>query len=255
VVATFAQAIPSSVEVVALYVGGSLASVDYHSGVSDLDLVAVVAAPLGPQQCHELRRFHSMFEREHSSATKLHCIYVPRDGLADAQANHPMWAHRRLGRRRLGSLTRAELLHNGITVYGSAVSELLPPMDDGAIRGAVRAELTGYWKRALRRPWLWGSDWCVDLGLLTLARAEAALNESHLITKREALDRLNRFGVPGDLVRQISRRRQGQGTPLRLNQRIRHAYTTHRLVARGLRTLVSYSDHPEHDSHRHAAAS
>jgi hypothetical protein len=248
-VVTFAQAIPSTVDVVALYVGGSLASGDYRPGVSDLDLVAVVAAPLGHRQCQELRRFHAIFEREHPSATKLHCIYVPRDGLAHAQAKHPIWAHRRLGRRHLGGVIRAELLRNGITVYGSPVSDLLPPMDDGAVRAAVRAEMTGYWKQALRRPWVWGSDWCVDLGLLTLARAEAALKEGHLITKREAVDRLDRFGVPADLVQQISRRRQGQGTPIRLDQRIRRAYTTHRLVAHGLRTLVSSSDHPEDDGH------
>jgi hypothetical protein len=122
-------------------------------------------------------------------------------------------------------------------------------MDDGALRAAVRAELTGYWKRALRWPWVWLTDWCVDLGLLTLARAEAALKEGRLITKRDALDRLDRFGVPADLVHQISRRRQGESTPLRITQRLRRACTARRLVARGLRTLVPSGDSRAHDCH------
>jgi hypothetical protein len=242
VVAAFAQAVRPLADVVALYVGGSLASGDYCPGVSDLDLVAAVAAPLGPQQRQELRRFHETFEQEHPSAAKLHCLYVPRDGLADVEARHWMWAHGRFGQRHLSGVARAELLHNGITVYGPPPCELLPPMDDGALRVAVRAELTGYWKRALRWPQVWLTDWCVDLGLLTLARAEAALTESRLITKREALDRLDRFGVPADLVQQISRRRRGEGTPLRVAQRVRRAYTARHLVARGLRALVSIGD-------------
>jgi hypothetical protein len=242
VVAIFAQAVRPLVDMVALYAGGSLASGDYRPGVSDVDLVAVIAAPLGSRQRRELRRFHEMFERDHPSAAWLHCIYVPRDGLADAEAKHSIWAHRRIGRRQLSGVARAELLRHGITVDGPPPCQLLPPMDDGALRVAVRAELTGYWTRALRWPGVWLTDWCVDLGLLTLARAEAALAEGRLITKREALDRLDRFGVPADLVRQISRRRQGEGTPLRVAQRIRRGYAARRLVARGLRTLVSSGD-------------
>jgi Nucleotidyltransferase domain len=239
VVATFARAVRPLADVVALYAVGSLASGDYRPAASDLDLVAVVAAPLGSRQRRELRRFHEMFEREHPAAVKLHCIYVPRDGLADAAAKHPMWAHRRFGQRQLSGVARAELLRNAIIVDGPPPSGLLPPVDDRALRVAVRAELTGYWKRTLRWPWIWLTDWCVDLGLLTLARAEAALSEGRLITKREALGRLGRFGVPADLVQQIGRRRQGEGTPLRVTQRIRRGYTAHRLVARGLRTLIS----------------
>ncbi len=248
VVATFAQAVRPVVDVVGLYAGGSLASGDYHPGLSDLDLVAVISAPLDARKQHELRQLHETIRQEHPPAAKLHCIYVPRGEVADVKAAHVMWTHGRLAHWHLSGVARAELLRNGITVYGPPPADLLPPVDDAALRVAVRAELTGHWRTSVRWPWLWRwlSDWFVDLGLLTLARAEAALDDGRLITKSEALGRLDRFGVPADLSQQIGRRRQGENTPLSTIQRIRRAYIARRIVACGLRTLT----HTDASRHR-----
>ena len=91
---------------------------------------------------------------------------------------------------------------------------------------------------AVRKPWLWVEDVYVDLGLLTLVRAEATLTDGRLITKREALTRLDRFGVPEDLVREIAHRRQGDSLSLTTLQRVRRAGTARRLVARGIASLL-----------------
>ncbi len=86
-------------------------------------------------------------------------------------------------------------------------------------------------------PWLWLDDVHVDLGLLTVARAEATITEGRLITKREALTRLGRLGVGHELAQELTRRWEGQAVSLTVGQRLRRAYTARRLVARGLRTL------------------
>ena len=67
-----------------------------------------------------------------------------------------------------------------------------------------------------------------------------------LITKSEALGRLDRFGVPADLSQQIGRRREGKNTPLSTIQRIRRAYIARHIVACGLRTLT----HTDASRHR-----
>ena len=122
-------------------------------------------------------------------------------------------------------------------MLGPGPAQFLPPVDDAALRAAARAELTGYWAGAVRKSLLWLQDGYVDLGLITLARAEATSTEGRLITKREALTRLHCFGVDQDLSEQIARRRYGHPTHLTAPQRLRRAYTVRRSVARGIRTL------------------
>jgi hypothetical protein len=213
IVARFAQAVAPVADVVGFYAGGSLAMGDFRPGTSDLDLAAVINSPLDDQRREHLRELHETVRRDEPSAAKLHCVYVPADDITD-------------------------LLHAGITVFGPPPSELLPPLDRAALQAAARAELSGYWSGAVRKPWLWFHDVYVDLGLLTLARVEATLADGRLITKREALTRLDRLGVAGDLVREIASRRDGVEIALTPIQRARRAAIVRRLVSRGIRTLM-----------------
>jgi hypothetical protein len=155
----------------------------------------------------------------------------------DVEAKHLTWAHGKLLRREFIGIARAELLQAGITVLGPRPADVLPPMDTAALQAAARREVRVYWPAAVRRPWRWLDDTHVDLGLLTLARAEATLTEGRLITKREALTRLDRLGVDQELAQQIARRRQGHAVSLTAAQRLRRAHAARRLVADGLRTL------------------
>jgi Nucleotidyltransferase domain len=220
---------------IGLYAGGSLATGDFHPGISDFDLAAVVATP--PDE-GRLVALHERMLREHFLAAKLHCVYVPLPAIADPATEHPTWAHGELYRRPLSGIARAELLTFGITVFGPPPATLLPATSPEALRAAVRTELSGYWRGALDKPHLWLEDLYVDLGLLVLVRAGATLTEGRLITKREAITRLPDWGVPAGLVHEIESRRAGRAVPVADDERIRRAELVRKLVADGIRQLL-----------------
>jgi hypothetical protein len=249
IVARFAQAVRSVTDFLAFYAGGSLAMGDFRPGTSDLDLAAVMGSPLDAKARERLRELHETTQRDEPSAAKLHCVYLPFDDIADRRILHQpdmaslrtphlTWAHGELYRRPFTAVARAELLQAGIIVFGPPPSELFPPIDRAVLEAAARAELSGYWSGAVRKPWLWFHDVYVDLGLLTLARVEATLADGRLITKREALTRLDRFGVGEGLVREIAARRDGEDIALTPIQRARRAAIARRLVSRGIRALT-----------------
>jgi hypothetical protein len=129
-------------------------------------------------------------------------------------------------------------------VFGPPPGELIPPISDAELAEAVRGELTGYWTSALRHPKLWLDDIYVDLGLTTLARAEATLSGDGLITKTEAISRLGRLGVPVRLIEEIARRRAGQTVSISPGYRLRRAAQAHHLVAEGIRAVRDRPDLP-----------
>jgi hypothetical protein len=223
---------------IALYVGGSLASGDYQPGISDMDLVAVIRDPLDDGQQQKVAAIHRELIARQPVAGKLHCVYVPAGDLADVSAPHLTWAFDELFPRPLGGVARAELLGPGFAVFGPPAAELIPPMPPGELREAARSALSGYWTRALRRPKVWLRDNYVDLGLITLARVEATLAGDGLITKREALARLDRFGVPARLADEMRRRRDGETVPVPPLYRLRRALLAHHLMAKGIRSLL-----------------
>ena len=114
--------------VTAFYAAGSLASGDFRLGVSDFDLVAMTGEPLTDAQQHDLESVHQRLLADEPRAAKLHCVYVPVPEVADVSTEHLTWAHGELFRRPLSGIARAELLEFGITVYGPAPAELIPPV-------------------------------------------------------------------------------------------------------------------------------
>ena len=239
VVARFAGSLGAVVDLVAFYAGGSLGTGDYRPGISDLDLAAVVESAPDPAAEAALTRLHQDQAKADDTAAKLHCFYLPRDRLADPAEEQLNWAHGELYRRPFTVIARAELLRHGITVLGPAPARLFAPVDAAYLRAAAQSELTGFWAGAVRKPHLWLQDVYVDLGLLTVARVETTLTEDRLITKQEALTRLDRFEVPGWLVDQIGRRRAGDSVTLTAADRARRAVVARRIVARAIDTLGS----------------
>ena len=83
VVVRFAEVVKPVAGVRAFYVHGSLASGHYRSGVSDLDLVAMVDRELDAEQQAILVDLHVDLTRGHAEAAHLHCAYVPCDDAGD----------------------------------------------------------------------------------------------------------------------------------------------------------------------------
>lgn len=71
-----------------------------------------------------------------------------------------------------------------------------------------------------------------------MARVETTLLEGRLITKTEAISRLDRFDVPSELVAEIAARRQGVDAHLSVSARTRRAVLARRLVRSGIERLV-----------------
>jgi hypothetical protein len=109
---------------------------------------------------------------------------------------------------------------------------------DADLEAAVRGELTGYWTDALRKPHLWLQDVYVDIGLFTLARAEATLHDGRLVTKQEALPRLAGLGVDAGLVAEMTRRRQGETVRLSGRKRLQRARHARQVMTRGIARLT-----------------
>jgi nucleotidyltransferase-like protein len=205
VVPAFAAEVRAVARVIGFYAGGSIGSGDYRPGISDLDLVAVIEAPLTRDRRARLRELHRA-----SGVAKLHCAYVPAGDATDIGVKHVNWAQEHMFRRTLSGIARAELHQFGVTVYGPPPETFIPPVGPAALAEAARVELRGYWTGAVRRRKVWDTDLHVDLGLTTVSRAGVTIAEGRLITKREAIDRLPAMGVPPELADQIRRRRAGE---------------------------------------------
>ncbi|MEV6302744.1 nucleotidyltransferase domain-containing protein [Actinoplanes sp. NPDC051861] len=190
-----------------LLVAGSLATGDYRPGVSDIDLVAITDGPPGQET---LTALHRRLDDGVARGQDLGCVYVDGSRLNDPSAEHPTWTHGRLVQRILSGVTRAELVRYGYAVFGRPPGQILPPMTPGDVREAARAELTGYWAWAARRPWIWLDPVIADLGLSSMARGRHALTTGDLLTKTAAVEAA---AAPPWLITQLRSRRAGEHVP------------------------------------------
>ncbi len=190
-----------------LLVAGSLATGDHVPGVSDLDLVAVVDGAVDGPRRGQLVELHLALDRGVAAGADLGCVYVEEARRLDVAVEHPTWTHGQLVERILSGVTRAELVRHGFAVVGRAPQDLFPAMSDDDVRGAARAELTGYWSWAARRPHLFLDPVMVDLGLTSMARGRHAMTTGDLLTKSEAIERAH---APGWLVYDLRARRRGE---------------------------------------------
>lgn len=219
-----------------LLVAGSLATGDHIPGVSDLDLVAIVDSPVDHRRTAVLVDLHAALDRGLASGADLGCVYVEQGTLLDPDALHPTWTHGQLVDRILSGVTRAELVLHGHAVLGRDPREVLPPMTADDVRAAARAELTGYWAWAARRPWIWRSPVIADLGLSSMARGRHQLRTGQLLTKSAAIEQAH---APAWLVEQLRARRRGEAVVSPRNRTAwiawRDAWSTTRAAARARR--------------------
>ncbi|MBS42581.1 MAG: hypothetical protein CMH83_05320 [Nocardioides sp.] len=207
VVAELAIALTELGWVTELFVAGSAATGDYVDGVSDLDLVALTRGAIDPDRRAVLEVLHRHLDGGAAAGMDLGCVYIPERSMLHLDAVHPTWTHGRMIDGVLSGITRAELAHHGLAVFGRSPRDLLPAVTDDDVRDAARAELTDYWSLAAARPWWWLDPDMVDLGLTSMARGRHALANGRLLTKSEAIDASH---APAWLIEQMRARRQGE---------------------------------------------
>lgn len=190
-----------------LLVAGSVATGDYRPGVSDLDLVAVVGGPVDEARQATLTALHRRLDEGSGRGLNLGCVYVDHALLLEPLVRHPTWTHGSMVQRTLSGITRAELVLHGYAIFGRPPAALLPPMSEDEVREAGRAELTGYWTWAARRPRLWLDPVMADLGLTSMARGRHTLATGTLLSKTDAIERAH---APGWLIEQLRARRGGE---------------------------------------------
>ena len=134
-------------------------------------------------------------------------------------------------------LTQAELASAGVALYGPWPPPGIEPVPVADIQAAVHEEITGYWRRIARKRRCWLQDSWVDHGLVVLPRAEAVLTTGDLITKSEAISRLDGFGVPGSLAQEIRRRRDGLPVTVTKRRRLFRAVVARRVMQNGVARL------------------
>lgn len=211
---------------------GSLAAGDHRPGSSDIDVVAVTTRPLSETELRALTDVHARIDATSGRGAALGCTYAEASHLEDPGVPCPTWTHGRLVRRPLSAMVRAELLDHGAAVVGRSPAELLSPMNRDDVRAAVRAELTGYWTWAVRRPWLFLRPDLADLALLSMARARHTGRTGELLTKTEALSGVR---APRAVVDGIRGRRDGGERPRVAPRLAHHAWHDVRRTVREVR--------------------
>lgn len=204
----FAADVGRVLPLVALWAHGSLALGDFRPGVSDLDLIALIAAPVTAAEKSDLQLMHAALAGEEPLADKLHCSYVVESELGGTDRDHLTWAHGELFERPVSPVTRRELCQGGLCLTdGPAPAAVVPLVTDEELKAYIRADLRDFWYPHTAQADLWLRDIWVDLGLVTFARATVTLSAGRLVTKREALEILPGLGAPADVVRDIYQRR------------------------------------------------
>jgi hypothetical protein len=190
-----------------LMVDGSLATGDYIPRISDLDLVALVDGPVDADRQAALVAIHRRLDNGIGAGFKLGCVYVDSTAITRIELRHPTWTHGQLVHRILSGITRAELVRHGYQIFGRSPRDVFPEVSADDIRAAARAELTGYWAWAARRPWLWLDPTLADLGLTSMARSRHALDNGELLTKTQAIGQAH---APAWLINHLAARRRGE---------------------------------------------
>lgn len=228
----------AALEPVAVWAHGSLAGGDYQEGRSDIDLIAVIDAPL---RLSTVRRVVTLHRRLRSAplAAKLHCSYLAPGTLDAPEQRHLTWAHDHVMRRPVTPVTRRELHSFGRVLHGSPPAELLPVVSDQELGEFVVRDQRDFWRPAVDKAQLWRQDIWVDLGLVTFARATVTLRDGRLISKGQALDVLPALGAPVEVVEDVGRRRYDDPAPSTEEWLARRAELTRSYLGPAIDRLVT----------------
>lgn len=167
---------------VALYLGGSVATGDFCEASSDLDFLAVTDGALTPEDLLALAQLHRELLAQYPYAAKLEGDYAPLQSLMPEGTAEPVPGCERgrflprVGEVMLLADTIAHIREYGLAIYGPPPGDLLPPVTGEQVRAAVRALL-------MDGPGVPQTPGEAASAILTIVRSACALETGAITTK------------------------------------------------------------------------
>jgi hypothetical protein len=138
---------------IGLYLSGSLAYGDFVPGRSDIDLQAVVRCPPGDEALTSIEQMHHDLNARHAAWTNRHeCSYVPLEflgGMLPPATPRPWWGFDTFYREAPAGnewiINHYFLVRHGISLHGPAFETLIPTIDPRAVQRASARDLFQEW--------------------------------------------------------------------------------------------------------------
>ena len=174
---------------IGLYVFGSLTSADFDPGISDIDLIAVLAEPPDEQVAMHLRRMHEGFARANPEwDDRIEVIYISKEGLANwptattIGVTSPGEPFHMIRAGRDWVLNWYPARENSITLIGASFTTLVPSIPTAAYIDELRRYLANL------------SSWIDDdatprsqaYAILSICRGLYTIRHASRLSKRDA---------------------------------------------------------------------
>lgn len=182
-----------ALQLVGMYLYGSLVEGEFHPGRSDIDVVIATRDILLDDPINDLREMHADLARaDQKWARKLEVSYLPCSLLGDFHLHHLPVPMLNEGKFILGQpgpewiLQLQTLRKDRAVLVGPNLREVIHPISGDGIRSAVRLLLNTWWK-----PMLSASDRLHEPGyqsyaVLSMCRASYALKHGEVVSKNAA---------------------------------------------------------------------
>jgi len=166
------------VNVVGLYLSGSLAYGDFMPGRSDIDLQAVVHRPLSQDELESVEQLHKeLNERYPAWKSRLECSYVPLELMQETlppKNPRPWWGFDTLyAEAPAGNewiINHYFLAKHGVALFGPDFDTLIPPLDMREVKKASARDLSEEWEPKINDyEWLSNSH-CQSYTVLNICR-------------------------------------------------------------------------------------
>jgi len=203
---------------VGLYLFGSLATGDFDVGVSDIDLIAVLADDPSERLATHLSRMHA--DLAHGNPEwddRIEVIYISTQGLANCRTDattiaviSPNEPFHVVEAGRDWILNWYPARENGVSLIGPPIDSLIPPIPSAEYIDEVRRSLVGFTNRIPdHAPPGWQA-----YAILTMCRGLYAIRFGGRLSKREAASWAQQeFPQWADLIRRALGWRRRQRDP------------------------------------------
>lgn len=179
-------------QVVAIYLGGSLALGDFNPQRSDIDFAVVTREELPPGIVAALAQMHArLWATGNRWAQKLDGSYVPQQVIRRWTPDHapcPFVEAAECYMTQQGSavIQRYILREHGVAVVGPKPQTLLDPVDALELRGAVQDMLVRWWRPLLDDPAWLEQDSQQPFAVLTMCRMLYTYEHGAVVSKPAA---------------------------------------------------------------------